>query len=200
MARPSPSARRCCEHGRARRGTDPCPLARRSRRAGRWHVAAYRRTCTVSMPARSLKNQPHDVYMSSAWRCASSSVSATTWSAPDGLCSREEVVRSCGVPSRTSMYASRCRPRVAQHLAAAALEHLSAVVADDVERLAQRRSPRLVPTRRAARVTSAVVLPTPHAVRARPCALVHADLATWPATSSTSCDALRTRTPAAPAS
>ena len=34
------------------------------------------------MPARSLKNQPHDVYMSIAWRWASSSVSASTASAP----------------------------------------------------------------------------------------------------------------------
>lgn len=38
--------------------------------------AAYRSTCTVSMPDSSEKNQPQLVNMSSDWRCSSSRRSA----------------------------------------------------------------------------------------------------------------------------
>ncbi len=67
-------------------------------------------------------------------------------------------------------------PWVVQHVAAAAIEHLGAMVTHEVECLAQRRSPRLVPTWCAARVAAAVLHPTTHAMGARPGTLVHAHL------------------------
>src|SRR6478735_5441508 len=66
------------------------------------------------------------------------------------------------------------RATTEKHVAAATCEDLRAVIADQVERLAERRPPRLVPTQLTTGVASAVVLPPPHAVRARPCALVDA--------------------------
>ena len=62
----------------ARRGTHRRVAPRRDRGAGPCDRAAYWRICTVSMPARSLKNQPHDVYMSSAKRWASRRVRASS--------------------------------------------------------------------------------------------------------------------------
>ncbi len=71
------------------------------------------------------------------------------------------------------------RPRVAQHRSAATLEHLRAVVAQQVEGFAERRPPGLAPSGRTAGVAAAVVLPPPHAVGTRPGALVHVYLPPW---------------------
>ena len=68
------------------------------------------------------------------------------------------------------------RPRVAQQLGPAPLEHLDAPVAEHVEGLPQRTPPRLVPALRPAGVAAAVGLPPLHAVGARPGAGAHAHL------------------------
>ena len=125
------------------------------------------------MPERSLKNQPQLVYMSMALRCISSSSRTATFA-----CGAPIVVRHLprqealdvvfgAVEHDVDVVVARA-PRIAQQRAAAHLEDRDALVAQPVERVAQRRAPLLIPSRAAAGAAAAVALPAPEAVVAAP--------------------------------
>jgi hypothetical protein len=109
-------------------------------------------TCTVSMPDSSSKNQPQLVYMSMAWRCSSSSLSARararrTARAAGARAARKKRSTLLAASGRAPRRCSRRAPPTGsrEQRAAARLEARGELVAQPVERVAQRRAPLLVP-------------------------------------------------------
>ena len=144
----------------------------RDSRASWMARAAYFRICTVSGPETSEKNQPQLVYMSSAWRCISSSLSARVISRSSRLrraCrSRNSAARLRSGSSTSSMNSSRARQGRRR-----GLDLLRSKTSARCPRRLSSASrsgcaPLLIPARLPAALAAAVTAPTLDAVRAAP--------------------------------
>ena len=133
---------RCSWPRRGSRETFRAGARARARPSSRWFAPAYLKTCTVSMPEMSEKNQPQLVYMRSALRCISRNVSARILllvvELALGVTSEPFVARAHADRESSSMYASRAAHGSDENLGRRLLEARGAVIAQDVERATQR--------------------------------------------------------------